>query len=256
MYNTTAFLYELTCAFEAPQSTCSDIHGALQRCGIQPPGLLGDLGAGTGLMSVLFAKQGWQVYGVELSPAMIAVAEEKKARLPQALQSQLTWTQGDITRLEMPAGLLLDAAVCLCNTINHLVEWKQVEGFIQAAYQALKPNGVLILDSDTLTTFEQFFHHPPVVVWDDGAHRMTRTCQFDGATGRAYHTATLERHEQAGWIPVSEEAMQLQYHREPNLYAAFLAQGFIVEATDTYNPFPVLYEGIIPKLLWVLRKPA
>lgn len=256
MYNTTAFLYERTCAFEVPQTTCEEIHAALLQAGVHPPGLLGDLGAGTGLMSVLFAERGWHIHGVERSLAMIAEAENKKIQLPQAVQSRLHWTEGDITRFEMPEGLLLDAAVCLCNTINHLVEWPQVEGFIRSAYNALKPNGVLILDSDTVTTFERFFDHAPVVVWDDGIHRMTRTCRFDGSSGRAHHTAILERHDETGWTMVSEEGMQLQYHQEPKLYKAFLAQGFIVESGEPYNPFPVLYQGIIPKLLWVLRKPA
>ena len=61
MYNTTAFLYEATAAFEAPEKTCDEIQGFFADCGIEPPGLLGDLGSGTGLMSVLLAERGWQV---------------------------------------------------------------------------------------------------------------------------------------------------------------------------------------------------
>ena len=77
MYNTTAFLYEATAAFEAPERTCDEIEGFLADCGIKSPGLLGDLGSGTGLMSVLLAERGWQVEGIELSPAMLAVAQAK-----------------------------------------------------------------------------------------------------------------------------------------------------------------------------------
>jgi SAM-dependent methyltransferase len=255
VYNTTAFLYESTAAFEQPEKACDDIHRIFARCGIKSPGLIGDLGAGTGLMSVLLAKRGWNVYGVEQSSAMLAVARQKLMSLPADVQARLTWIEGDITTFEMPPELRLDGAICLCNTINHLVEPSQVAGFAQATFWALKPNGVLILDSDALRTFQNFFHHPPTVVWDDGQHRMTRACDFDATTGRAHHVATLEQYTATGLQPVSEEPMPLQYHSEAALRDAFSAAGFQLKSAKPYNPNPVLYGGFFPKVLWVWRKP-
>jgi SAM-dependent methyltransferase len=260
LYNISAFLYDATAAFEEPEKTCADLQGILLRYGIQPPGLLGDLGSGTGLMAILLAQQGWRVVGIELSSAMIAVAQQKTAQLPLEIQSHLTWTPGDITTFTIDPDRLLDGAVCLCNTINHLVEWVQVQHFTKAAFQALRPGGVLILDSDTRFTFQDFFNHGPVVVWDDGTHQMTRTCQFDEKTGRANHVASLRRYDAAGLLqPVGEEAMALQYHSETELLQAFTLAGFQVESADPYNPNPQLYgndlERFIPKILWTLRKP-
>ncbi len=256
MYNTTAFLYDRTAAFEAPAQTCEDIHGLLENAGLHPPGQLGDLGSGTGLMSILFTEKGWNVYGVELSSAMLAVAEAKKAALPPSLQARLNWTEGDITQFALPPGHLLDAAVCLCNTINHLPERGQVENFARCAFLALKPGGVLILDSDTLSTFLGFFNHEPAVVWNDGTHRMTRTCAFDQESGRALHTALLEKAEDGDWHVIEQENMALQYHVETTLFEIFSAAGFRVESAEPYNPNPRLYqEEITPKVLWLLRKP-
>lgn len=258
LYNTTAFLYDSTAAFEKPEQVARKLQDLLmQHGGLQPPGILGDLGSGTGLISILMAQAGWEVYGVELSAAMRTVAQQKAAQLESDVQRRLTFTVGDITTFQMPENRLLDSAVCLCNTINHLTEWPQVQGLIRSAFNALRSNGLLILDSDSRATFEGFFNHPPTLVWDDGQHRMIRACQFNAETGRANHIATLERYTPAGVEPVSEEAMALQYHSEPELLAAFLSAGFEVVSVEAYNPNPVLYAGdFIPKVLWVLKKPA
>lgn len=257
MYNTTAFLYEAIAGCKRPRQVCKEMHDILGRAGLQPPGLLGDLGAGTGLMGILLAELGWNVYGVELSPAMTAVAREKSTALPADLQARLTWTQGDITSFEMPPGMLLDGVVCLHNTINHLVEGPQVEAFFRAAFRALKPNGLLLLDSDTQTMFTDYFNHGPTVVWDDGAHRVTRACVFDSQTGRAHHTATLENYTPQGLRHIGKDTLALQYHPEPELFAALSAAGFTLQALEPYNPNPDFFEGdFIPKALWLLRKPT
>jgi len=258
LYKTTAFLYEaIGAAFEEPDKVCKDILGIFRRHGIEPPGVMADLGAGTGLMSVLFATAGWDVYGVEISRAMITVAQAKLATLPGRIKHRLVWTQGDITDFVPPLGMRFHTAVCLCNTINHLVTWPQVEGFVRSAFQTLKPGGLLVLDSDVLDTFRNFFDHRPVVVWDDSNYRMTRACSLDPGTGLASHVARLEKYEAGGLQPLSEEAMQLRYHPESDLQAAFLAAGFELHETRPFNPFPNLYgEDFIPKVLWVLKKPG
>lgn len=255
MYDTTAFLYESTAAFEQPEQVCDLLLANLDKYGQHPPGLLGDLGSGTGLMSILLAEKGWRIHGVELSPAMIAVARQKAAHLPDEIQARLHWEHGDISQFTLSEGDLLDGAVCLCNTINHLAEWEQVEGFIRSAFQALRPGGVLILDSDRLETFQGFFNHPPTVVFEDETHRFTRACRFEESSGRAEHLATVERRTPMGWQLISKEPMSLQYHQESKLNQAFLAAGFKLENAEPFNPYPSLYEGLIPKVLWTFRKP-
>ncbi|MBY0403174.1 MAG: hypothetical protein K2X66_04690, partial [Cyanobacteria bacterium] len=169
---------------------------------------------------------------------------------------------GDITRYHLPPGHCFSGAICLCNTINHLVEPYEVEGFLHSTAQALRPGGVLILDSDRLETFEGFFNHPPTVVWDDGIHCMTRFCEFDPQTGRAYHTATLEKYvsgnlsnpEKVSKLPISQESMMLQYHPQESLEASFAQAGFEIAEALLYNPCPQLYQGFYPKILWILRR--
>jgi SAM-dependent methyltransferase len=256
MYNSTAFLYDATAAFEEPDQACEQIHRILAHCGLTPPGVLGDLGAGTGLMSILLAERGWEVHGIELAPAMIAVAQEKLEGLSPETRARLHWEQGDITAFQLPDNRPWDGAVSMCNTINHLTASGQLQGFSRCVHKALRPGGVLIFDSDTLETFQGFFHHEPTVVWDDGTHQLTRACRFDPATGRADHVASLARYAPGGLQTVSREEMALQYHTEGSLRDTFTAAGFKLEGAVPYNPNPRLYAGFIPKVLWVFRKPV
>jgi hypothetical protein len=48
--------------------------------------------------------------------------------------------------------------------------------------------------------------------------------------------------------------MTLRYHPETHLYQAFLKAGFQLKKVEPYNPYPKLYQGFVPKVLWTLRK--
>jgi SAM-dependent methyltransferase len=262
LYNTTAFLYDQTAAFEQPAQTAQQILDRFKAQGVEAPGLLGDLGAGTGVMAIQLAQAGWRLYGIEQSTAMIEISQQKTARLPKAVQDRLLWTQGDITDFTLPAAVRWDGAVCLCNTINHLGTLEAVDRFTNASWNALKSGGVLILDSDTLQTFQQFFDHPDTMVWENLQNgvptRLLRRCSFNEQTGRANHLATLLRQPDpdGAWETVSEESMPLQYHAEPQLLEIFQKAGFTVINAELFNPNPILYAGMMPKVLWTLKKPA
>ena len=44
------------------------------------PGLALDLACGTGSLTLALARRGWDIYGVDASPAMLSVAQEKAAQ--------------------------------------------------------------------------------------------------------------------------------------------------------------------------------
>lgn len=253
MYHQTAFLYDKIAAFEALGPVCTLLHESFLKANTSFPGLIGDLGSGTGLMAILLVEKGWSILGMDSSKEMLAVAQQKALALSPELQARLTWQEGEITCLQLPQNSL-DGAICLCNTINHLVTSEAVAGFLKGAFHALKPQGLLILDSDSQLTFERFFNHPEVIVWEDDKHQMIRICRFDAATGRADHTVLLK--DTATQRILSEEKLALQYHPEAWLHQTFLDAGFVIHDVKPFNPNPDLYAGdFIPKVLWTLQKP-
>jgi SAM-dependent methyltransferase len=56
------------------------------------PARIADLGCGTGTLTVLLAEEGYRVDGLDLSPAMVALAEEKAAANPDL---HVTFQVGD-----------------------------------------------------------------------------------------------------------------------------------------------------------------
>lgn len=256
MYDTTAFLYEKNAAFEDPETRVTELEETLTHFGVPSGGQLGDFGCGTGLISIAFAQRGWHVYGIDLSQAMLDEATKKLEKLPTEIQKKLTFTQGDITNIALPKDMMLDAALCLCNTVNHLTDPKHVKQLAQGAFNAIKPSGLFIFDSDTYMTFQEYFDHEPIVVWDDGLYKMSRACDFDSQAAQTHHVATLEKYNDDGSLSIeSTEDMTLQYHAEEDLNTYFTNAGFTLVSAEPYNPFPESYDDdFVSKVLWVFQR--
>lgn len=107
-------------------------------------GLLLDLGCGTGTLSVLLAKAGYEVVGADISPDMLAVAQEKAFAAGQ----DILFLCQDMTRLDLYG--TLDAAVCTLDALNHLPSRAAVEEALRRVSLFLNPGGVFIFDTNTL----------------------------------------------------------------------------------------------------------
>lgn len=107
-------------------------------------GLLLDLGCGTGTLSVLLSKAGYEVVGADISPDMLAVAQEKAFAAGQ----DILFLCKDMTRLDLYG--TLDAAVCTLDALNHLPSRAAVEETLRRVSLFLNPGGVFIFDANTL----------------------------------------------------------------------------------------------------------
>jgi SAM-dependent methyltransferase len=73
-----------------------------------------DLGSGTGEHSRFLASKGFEVVGIDSSPAMLAKATDTP------LPPNLTFVEGDIADVEHLVAGTFDGAICLGNTLPHL----------------------------------------------------------------------------------------------------------------------------------------
>ena len=104
------------------------------------PGTLVDLACGTGNVTLQFCKLGYEVSGVDLSAAMVAVAQGKAA----SIESPVAFSTGDLRRLE---GLgPFDAATCLYDSFNYLMTAEDVGAALQSVAGILKPDGIFVFD--------------------------------------------------------------------------------------------------------------
>jgi len=60
-----------------------------------------ELGSGTGRITLLLAEDGHEIVGVDLSPEMIDIAREKLERMPEAVQSRVTFHHEAITNFNL-----------------------------------------------------------------------------------------------------------------------------------------------------------
>jgi len=113
------------------------------------PNTLLDVSCGTGsFLSQLRGKIDC-LYGFDTSFAMVAEARQK-----ESLQGMPLWV-GDIRRFGLRRRV--DAAVCLYDSINYLLNLEAVQLALENLYEATTPKGVLVFDICTIQNSELNF---------------------------------------------------------------------------------------------------
>lgn len=111
----------------------------LQNHGIRPQTVL-DLACGTGSMSVLLARRGYQVLASDMSEDMLAMAWEKASELEQPPYFICQKMQN----LRLPYGV--DWVACCLDSLNYVTEPEQCKEAIRRVYNNLNDGGAFIFD--------------------------------------------------------------------------------------------------------------
>ena len=102
-----------------------------------------ELGCGTGRLLLHLASTDLPVTGVDISPALLAIARRKMALVPQG--QQVTLLEADLRELDLPAR---DFAFVFCtsNTLMHLADPAEQLAVLMRAAEHLRPGGLLLID--------------------------------------------------------------------------------------------------------------
>ena len=103
-----------------------------------------DLACGTGSISVLLAKKGYNVIGVDLSQEMLSIASQK------AFENGCNLTLYNAKMQEFRLPEPVDACVCCLDSINHLTDESDVVETFRCVYNNLKQGGIFIFDVNTV----------------------------------------------------------------------------------------------------------
>lgn len=115
----------------------------------RPVHTLLDLACGTGTMTELFARRGYQVTGVDYSPEMLAQAQQKLCCLEQP-PLLLCQSMPQLKLLEP-----VDAAICCLDSINYLTRAGDVQKTFARLYETIAPNGALVFDVHAVSKMEK-----------------------------------------------------------------------------------------------------
>jgi SAM-dependent methyltransferase len=79
-----------------------------------------DLGCGTGRVTFALARAGFEVVGVDASPAMLARLEARRARVAPSLQARITTHHADLRALDLGPRAKFPLVISAFNVLEHL----------------------------------------------------------------------------------------------------------------------------------------
>ena len=106
-------------------------------------GPLLELGCGTGRVLAPLAAAGHRITGLDLSPALLDVARQKLKQSGYA--ATVTLVEADMRDFDL-ARKDFGFAFCMSNTFMHCASQDEQMNVLQAAYDHLRPGGLLLID--------------------------------------------------------------------------------------------------------------
>lgn len=137
-----------------------------------------DLCCGTGHLAQHFLDHGYQVTGIDLSPAMLEIARKNTA--PYMITGQATFLQADASnfRIEEQFGLV----VSTFDALNHLPDVSSLSSCFLSVYAVLLEGGHFIFD---LNTLEGLRHWTGISVEDSRELMLITRAVFDEENRKA-----------------------------------------------------------------------
>lgn len=177
---------------EFAEAAASGVLELLWRHGIRE-GLVVDAGCGSGILARELTRAGFDVLGIDASPAMIELARETAPRARFAVMS--------LDDAELPP---CDAIVAMGEVLNY----GDLRAFLPRASAALRPGGLLVFDIAERNAYPAYDEHRSggddwsvIAVKESDGTRLTRRVltfrQVGGETRRDEEVHTLELYDRA-----------------------------------------------------------
>ena len=166
-----------------------------------------NLACGTGSLDIILRKRGWNIAGVDFSEDMLDIAEDKA----EGAGIELELYQGRMESFVLDEKFPL--ILCLYDSMNYLLEEKQVQDCFYTVSEHLKPNGSFIFDVTTeYNILEHFANQTISEVFKDSALIWENSYNFEKKLCESELTIFLE--EDGVYKRYEEEHNQKIYSRK------------------------------------------
>ena len=180
-----------------------------------------DLACGTGTMTDIFTRRGYELVAVDGSEDMLAVAREKAEGLPGVPP---VFLHQDMPKLDLYG--TVEAAICCLDSLNYLTSPRDLQRTLERLRLFIQPGGVLIFDVNTPYKLQsldgQVFldeREDVYCVWRTEFDRRSRIC--------SYYMDIFSREKGELW------RRELEYHRQ-RAYGLEELKGYLREAGFTH----------------------
>lgn len=144
-YSCFAEVYDLFMDNVPYEEWAKAIVGILREQGMED-GLVLDLGCGTGKLTRIMAGYGYDMIGVDSSVEMLEIAREC------GQEEQILYLQQDMREFELYG--TVRAIYCACDSINYIMEERELLAVFRLVNNYLDPGGIFIFDCNTPYKYE------------------------------------------------------------------------------------------------------
>lgn len=154
--------------------------GLLKDYGIKD-GLIAELGCGTGTMTRLLAKAGYDMIGIDLSEEMLDIARYDH---PEA-EEDILYLHQDMREFELFGTVA--AVVSLCDSMNYITSEEDLLKVFRLVNNYLDPGGYFIFDMNTIYKYETVIGDRVIaenrencsLIWENYYDKEERINQYD-----------------------------------------------------------------------------
>lgn len=179
-YTGFAEVYDLFMDNIPYEEWCEYVTGLLRERGIRE-GLVLDLGCGTGTLTELLAKKGYDMIGVDNAEDMLEIALEKKLKSG----CDILYLLQDMREFELYGTVA--AVVCICDSINYMLEYEDLVKVFRLVNNYLDPGGVFIFDLNTEYKYRELLGDSTIAeareessfIWENSYDEAARINEYD-----------------------------------------------------------------------------
>ena len=190
-----------TTAFEGnPEGDVEDILASERN-------LVLDLGCGTGTLTELLYRAGYDMIGVDVSDSMLAKAMEKK----EETGSEILYLQQDMRDLSLYS--TVGTVISVCDSINYILELDELKEVFSLVNNYLYPGGIFLFDFNTDYKYREVIGETVIAenrencsfIWENDYEEEERINRYDltlflRREGDLFER-TEETHFQRGYTP-------------------------------------------------------
>lgn len=108
-------------------------------------GQLVEIGCGTGTGTMLFAKAGYEMIGIDIAQEMLEIAQSKKE------SEDIVYVLQDATELELP--YMVPAMVSIGDSMNYITDYGDFTMVLKRVHKFLEKDGIFVFDLKTKKYF-------------------------------------------------------------------------------------------------------